>query len=310
MTTPWRALREAGILGINQRNLDVIIPENDRRLYPLVDDKLQTKRMCIEAGIPVPRLVAVAEHHFETSALVEAVLEMDSFALKPSRGAGGNGIVVVRRREGDNFVRAGGDVISGADLRYHASGIIAGLYSLGGGLDAAMVEEALVVHPTLRTISSDGVPDLRVIVFRGVPVMAMMRLPTHQSRGRANLHQGAMGVGIDLRTGRTSHAVLAGRPATHHPDSDEPVVDVELPDFDTTLRIATNAASRTGLGYVGADVVVDKNRGAVILELNARPGLQIQIANRMGLLGRIQRVEAEDPSTMSFDERVALGRSL
>ena len=42
---------------------------------------------------------------------------------------------------------------------------------------------------------------------------------------------------------------------------------------------------------MGADIAIDRDHGPVFLELNARPGLSIQIANLDGLLGRLQRVE-------------------
>jgi hypothetical protein len=81
------------------------------------------------------------------------------------------------------------------------------MYALGGQSDVAFVEELLEVHPALTKIVNDGVPDVRVIVHRGVPVMSMMRLPTRRSRGRANLHQGAIGAGV-AASGRIVHAVL------------------------------------------------------------------------------------------------------
>jgi hypothetical protein len=47
----------------------------------------------------------------------------------------------------------------------------------------------------------------------------------------------------------------------------------------------------TGLGYMGTDMVLDKEEGPMVLELNARPGLAIQIANGAGLLPRLQHIE-------------------
>jgi alpha-L-glutamate ligase-like protein len=163
------------------------------------------------------------------------------------------------------------------------------------------------VHPALAEISADGVPDVRVIVHRGIPIMSMTRLPTHRSRGRANLHQGAIGAGVELATGRILHAVLDGTPITRHPDTDRAVLGVVVPSFARVLEIAVAATDETGLGYVGADVVVDARKGPVVLELNARPGLAIQAANRAGLLPRLravtERVRAEAP----LAERIALG---
>jgi alpha-L-glutamate ligase-like protein len=130
-----------------------------------------------------------------------------------------------------------------------------------------------------------------VIVYRGVPVMCMMRMPTRLSDGRANLHQGAVGVGIDLVSGRAIYAMLRGHRIEKSPDTGMPIVGLVLPEFDTILRTAVAATDQTGLGYVGADVVLDARLGPVILELNARPGLAIQLANRAGLLPRLRAID-------------------
>jgi alpha-L-glutamate ligase-like protein len=304
------SLRRAGVLGINRRNACYTLRWNPRRFYPLVDDKLATKRLCREAGIPVPGLLAVAPHHFQIRELLAALADHDTFVLKPVHGAMGNGIVVIVGRENGRLLRASGRSMSPEAFNYHAAGIISGLYALGGQPDMAMVEERLETHPLFDGLATQGVPDVRVIVYRGVPVMAMTRLPTRASDGRANLHQGALGVGIDLATGRTSHAILRGRPVTRNPDSDRPVIGVDIPAFERILDIAVRAADRTHLGYVGADVVIDAARGPVILELNARPGLAIQLANRCGLRPRLDLVDATWQPSRSVEERVALGRDL
>ena len=56
-----RKLRELGVLGINQRNADFIALYNPRQLYPLVDDKLKTKKLALQAGIAVPELYGAIE---------------------------------------------------------------------------------------------------------------------------------------------------------------------------------------------------------------------------------------------------------
>jgi alpha-L-glutamate ligase-like protein len=301
-----RALRRAGVLGINRRNADYTLRWNPRSAYPTVDDKLLTKDLCARAGIPTPRLLAVARHHFEVRELREAMAHLDSFVLKPAHGAMGNGIVVVRERDGDRFVLAGGRSIALDDLAYHAAGVISGLYALAGQTDAAMVEERLLVHPDLAAIASEGVPDVRVVVYRGVPAMAMTRLPTLRSGGRANLHQGAVAAGIDLESGLTTHAILHSQPIQHHPDTREPLLGRAIPGFADVLGHALRAADETGLGYVGADLVVDAQRGPVLLEMNARPGLMIQLANRAGLLPRLRAIDRSTAPGRSAAERIAL----
>ena len=308
------ALKRRGILGINRRNADYTLAWNTRRLYPLVDDKLVTKRLSQAAGIAVPRLLAVARTYREARRVLDVLKEEPAFVLKPARGAIGNGILVLEQREGRLW--RGAKPYSREDFEYHAAGIISGLYSLAGHADEAMVEERLETHPTLAPLRDDGVPDIRVIVYRGVPVMCMMRLPTRISAGRANLHQGAVGVGIDLVSGCTTNAMLRGHRIDKSPDTGKPLLGFELPDFDAVLRTAVAATDQTGLGYVGADVVLDATLGPVILELNARPGLAIQLANRTGLLPRLGAVDArlgprEAPAPpLALADRIELGRSL
>jgi alpha-L-glutamate ligase-like protein len=305
-----RDLRRAGVLGINQRNAGYTLRWNPRRFYPRVDDKLLTKELCAAACIPTPKLLAVARLHSELSTLMPALERHRSFVIKPARGAMGNGILVIRDREAHRFRRSDGSWLEEADVLYHAASIISGLFALAGHEDAAFAEECLIVHPSMAAISKDGVPDLRIVVYRGVPVMSMTRLPTKRSRGRANLHQGAVGAGVSLITGRITRAVLRSVPTDLHPDTGEGLVGREIPDFDRALEIAVRATDATELGYVGADVVIDANQGALILELNARPGLAIQIANAAGLKPRLDAVDREWRPNLGVDERIALGRSV
>jgi len=309
-----RTLREHGVLGINRRNAEFTLRWNARARYPAVDDKLRTKELCARAGIPTPKLLAVARHHFELRRLREAMRGLESFALKPARGAMGNGILVIRERDGARFRMAGGRVATIDDLAYHAAGIISGLYALAGQTDAALVEERLEVHPDLAAIASEGVPDVRIVVFRGVPAMAMTRLPTRRSAGRANLHQGAVAAGIDLATGATTHAILHDEPIARHPDTGEALIGRTIPGFAALLEYAVRAADETGLGYVGADLVVDARHGPVLLEMNARPGLMIPLANRAGLLPRLRAIGRDAAPGRSvaarIEQAIAIARSV
>jgi len=305
-----RILRRKGVLGINHRNTRYTLGWNPRRLYPLVDDKLKTKALCQGAGIPTPGLLAVARAHFEIPRFLADVAKHQSFVLKPVHGAMGNGILVIVGRDGDRYVRTGQRRVGAEDLGYHAASIISGLYALGGQPDVAMVEERLIVHPEMAAICLEGAPDVRVVIHRGIPVMAMTRLPTKRSGGRANLHQGAIGAGVDLTTGCMLYAVQDNRPVARHPDSGIPLVGTPITDFARVVDIAVRATDLTGLGYVGADVVVDANRGAVILELNARPGLSIQLANRAGLLPRLRRVAERWRPELPPEERIAMGQEI
>lgn len=300
-----RDLRARGVLGINERNADYVLPNNHRRFYPLVDDKLKTKELAAQYGVVTPELYRVIRFGAEARDLPEIVGKYDEFVVKPASGSGGDGIIVVKGRAGSALRLADRSVMTIDDLAYHIRSSLSGIFSLGGQPDKVLIEYCVRFDPIFERISFQGVPDIRLIVYKGVPVMGMVRLPTSQSSGKANLHQGAIGAGIDLATGRTLTAVHRTSVVTHHPDTLESVTGVEIPMFDRMLEIAARASAMTGLGYVGVDLVLDKDKGPMMLELNARPGLAIQIANRAGLGARLARVDAQTADRGGLEERVA-----
>lgn len=305
-----RRLREQGVLGMNRRNLRFIMAMNPRRLYPRVDDKLAAKAACARVGVATPALVGVILDHRSVRRLPEIVAGHESFVVKPTRGSQGNGILVIRGRDGQAFTRSNGRRIEAEDVAFHVSEILSGLFSLAGQRDRAMIEECLAIHPELAKVTLGGVPDIRLIVYRGIPAMAMIRLPTGTSGGRANLHQGAVGAGIDLDTGRTTRAVLHDRVIHRHPDTEEVLVGIAIPRFQELMHTGVRAADEAGLGYLGVDLVADELRGPVVLEMNARPGLAIQLANDRGLLGPLRAIDRRYREAKDVDERVALGREI
>jgi alpha-L-glutamate ligase-like protein len=284
-------LRARGILGMNCRNVRYINRFNDRSLFPLVDNKLKTKLLAEEFGVPTPTLRFVVREQHEISHIQDQLAGMDSFVLKPAKGSGGKGILVVAGREDRNFIKSSGVAIDLADIRRHLSNTLAGLYSLGGSADVVIVEDLIALDDSFAGYSHEGVPDIRIIVFRGYPVMAMLRLATHASDGKANLHQGAVGVGLALDTGRCLNAVQFGRPVDTHPDTGRSLRDIAIDGWRDIMLLAAHCYDMTGLGYIGTDLVLDRARGPQLLELNARPGLSIQVANGAGLLPRLRHVE-------------------
>lgn len=292
MFATWLALRKRGILGINARNRAYIMRRNPRRRYPLVDDKLKTKRLAIEAGIAVPQLYGVLETEHDLSGLGELLKPYSEFVIKPSRGSGGNGVLVIDGRRKDLFVKTDGRGLPLGEIEYHASNILSGIYSLGGVPDAAMIEYRVRVDPIFDPVSYQGVPDIRLLVYRGMPTMAMVRLPTRQSDGKANLHQGAVGVGIEIATGLTTDGVWHNRAVSEHPDFGVPLAGIAIPNWPRLLELGARCFELTGLGYLGVDIVLDRTHGPLLLELNARPGLGIQIANRSGLKLRLDAIDA------------------
>lgn len=304
----WRALRKRGVLGMNDRNGRFVLPLNPRKHYPRVDDKLLTKKLAQAEGIPVPALLGVIGHYHELRSLPELLAPHETFVLKPARGSQGNGIIVVVGRDGDTYRRPNGTTIDAAAIQQHVSSILSGVFSLRGDWDNCIVEELVIVHPEFAAVVPRGVPDIRVIVCNGLPVMAMCRLPTDESNGRANLHQGAMAVGLDMATGRAVHAVHHNVAVTEHVDSRYPLEHFHVPHWDDVLSLAARASEIAGLGYLGVDVVVDARHGPLLLELNARPGLAIQVANDEGLVPRLEIARDAHAADRPWQERCALAK--
>jgi alpha-L-glutamate ligase-like protein len=303
-----RRLQERGVLGVNGRNAEYTLVYNRRDRYPLVDDKVKTKQLASEAGIAVPELYGLVEIEHQVRDVATMVANRPDFVVKPARGSQGEGILIITGRSRRDYVTADGRSLDEDELRFHVSSILSGIYSLGGQLDVALIEYRVDFDPVFAPITYRGVPDIRIIVFCGVPVMAMVRLPTRASRGKANLHQGAIGAGIDIATGTTLHAVSRTGVVREHPDTGNAVAGLRIPHWETLLELAARSYELTGLGYQGIDVVLDRNKGPMLLELNARPGLSIQIANRSGLKKRLEVVERERTRLRSIGDRVALAR--
>jgi alpha-L-glutamate ligase-like protein len=306
MIAALRRLR-AEVLGLNRRNHEFLFVHNARGRYGVVDDKRATKVVLAEHGVPAPALLHICDRQGGVRALGARLDREPEFAMKPARGAGGAGIVVVVERDGARFVKASGARVGRRDLEAHACDIVAGCFSPRGAEDAVLVEERVVADPVLGALAWRGVPDVRVVVFQGVPLLAMLRLPTRRSDGRANLHLGGVGVGVELASGGTTHGVVGRRPVDVHPDSGIRLAGVTVPCWDDVLDLAARAADAVGLGLVGVDVVVDARRGPLVLELNARPGLAIQLANRRGLRPLLAGVDAVPVDVAA---RVALGRRI
>ena len=303
---PWNRLKAQGILGMNKRNGDFIAAYNNRSHYPLVDDKVKTKQLAEAAGVAVPKLYAVLEIEKQISGISSQLEQYNDFVVKPSHGSGGEGILVITGRGLNGYRKSSGQIMTELELGYHISNILSGMYSLGGLPDTALIEQRVEFDPVFAEVSYQGVPDVRTIVFRGVPVMAMIRLPTRMSDGKANLHQGAVGVGIDLKTGRTFSGVWHEQVINQHPDTGVSIVDLQIPNWDEILKLTAHCYDLVGLGYI----VLDRDHGPLMLEMNARPGLSIQIANRCGLLTRLEKVEAMRTIPDSIEGRVALAKTL
>ncbi len=301
-----RKLHLRGILGLNRRNRKYIMEYNCRANYPRVDNKIVTKQICSKQGIGVPETYAVIEHPHYVRMVPELVQARPQFVIKPASGSSGRGILVIDRHDNMEFKCADSRVISLDELRDHILTILSGLYSLETQSDQALIEQRLVSHEALAKFSVRGIPDIRIILYRGIPAMAMIRLPTRASGGRANLHQGAIALGIHLAEGVTLGGVCWNRSVTVHPDTGQLLTSLRIPYWHELLKGAIKLGEGLQLGCIGIDYAIDAYSGPVVLEANARPGLAIQIANRCGLISRLEFIDYSQPEYMTLQQRLDL----
>ncbi len=308
MRTPAE-LRALGVVGINMRNARFLLPNNPRRLYELVDNKLRTKALAEEHGMTVAETYGVIRTPHQARRVVQMLEGKESFVIKPTRGSGGKGIMVIDRRVDDKFIKPSGVEVTAGDVENHVSNILAGLFSLGGKRDDALIEYRVNAAKIMTDLSYQGAPDIRVVMLHGYPVMAMLRASTKESDGRSNLHQGALGIGIDIATGMSVRAIHHGRSVVQHPDLGVDVVGIQMPEWEQILEMAVTCQEMTGLGYLGVDIMIDEELGPLMIEVNARPGLAIQLANGIGLLKRLEPVSEEHQRSPGADLRTKIAFS-
>lgn len=284
-------MRASAILGLNAR-AQISYKYNRSWGKAVADSKILTEKVLTKAGIPTPKIYKKFMNpndilKFDWSKLPE------SFALKPSRGLGGEGIIVIKKRskDGEAWITTGRKRKTIEDLKLHTLDILEGAYSLEHTQDTAFAQEYVGRHKTFRKYAYRGTPDIRVVVFNKVPVMAMLRLPTKDSGGRANLHQGAIGAGIDMATGITTRAIWYGAPIKYKPGTKRKIHGIRIPQWTKILEMAVKCSEATKLGFLGVDIFLHPEKGPMVAELNAQPGFQIQLANQAGLRKRMDRVE-------------------
>lgn len=301
--------RLSDILGLNARSADYL-SLNRKVARKRADDKLLTKRMLRKMKVPHPKLLGILSS-------VEKIRQFDwnklkdGFVVKPVQGFGGQGILLIRRpaKEEGFFWTVEGKKIGIEELSLHAQDVVEGRYSHNNLPDRAMIEERIRIHSKFKKLAMGGAPDVRVIVYNKVPVMAMLRLPTEESGGKANLDKGAIGLGIDMATGITTHGVCGKKQSIKYfPDTQKKVNGIAIPYWGKILRMAVQTQIVSKLSYLSVDMLIDEEKGPVVLELNDQPGLSIQLANMAGLRRRLERVEGLEVE--DSDKGVKIGRAL
>lgn len=308
------------ILGINRRNQEYIRPYNPLSSKKISDNKLFTKRLLDKAGIKTPKTIKVIRTKRQLTFFDWDSLPK-SFVVKPNRGTGGNGIIVFYgKKKGENtWIRPNNRYMTKEQLRIHFEKILDGSFSMGNSKDIVIIEERILNHSKLKKYSYRGVPDIRLIIFNKVPVMAMIRFPTKDSEGKANLHAGGLCVGINIATGETTNAIQLKKKSIlentytnveYTTDFKEnlPLIGIQMPHWDEILETGIKCQEISHIGFLGVDIAIDENNGPLVFELNARPGLGIQMANNMGLRPGLERLKGIED--LSAQRAIRLAKAL
>ncbi|CAL2076166.1 Alpha-L-glutamate ligase-like protein [Tenacibaculum sp. 190524A05c] len=268
-------------MGINERNVSLIYPNNNRKYYKFADDKVLAKEILDENSIPCADTYAVIEKISGIQKGWELVKKYDKLAIKPANGSGGGGIKILKKDSQENWISSG-KIIHEEEIFLHMASIIMGQYSLGSD-DRVLIEKCIESHSFFHEIYPAGVPDFRVILLNKKPVISMLRVPTDKSDGKANLHQGGLGIGINMEYGTLTYAYDGKNYFEVHPDNGNQIFGKEIPYWNEILEISIQTAASFPLNYLGVDIVIDQWLGPLIMEVNVRPGLGIQLANKTGM---------------------------
>lgn len=279
------------VMGINSRNIELVLSKNDPELLFLAADKLATKAVLERSKIATPATLLVFNNMSEVNRVTFSDLASftSGFALKPNKGSQGNGILIIRKVEDNRFYDVDGSSYTITDIRQHIAEIVSGSFAQHGHDDKAYVEPLVLQHESLTNFSEFGLADIRIIVIDGVIVSAMLRIPTTRSSGKANLHQGAVGIGLEVSNGKMITATISGKEITHHPDNNQLLIGSELLYWTAICELSINVYNAIPLGYVGIDICIDRELGPLVLEVNGRPGIEIQNVRGRGMYSDVSQ---------------------
>ena len=310
-------IKRSEILGMNARNHLYQSRYNRVKAKKIARSKINTKALLKKNKLGIPKLYKMFKNEqavdkFDFTRLPE------SFVIKPSQGLGGEGIMVIEHggKFAGEWLTVDKEVVTIQDLKLHCKDILAGRFSRFDLADNAFIEERVRVHPNFKPISFQGTPDVGVLVFNKVPIMAFLRLPTRESHGKANMFQGAVACGIDVATGVTTKGIKHTHEVKFFPGTRRKLKGIKIPRWDRVLKLAVKTAEVIGLGFCRVDIALQPNKTKdgklkskpMVLEINSQPGLKIQLANEAGLRRRLERVEGLKVRTIR--QGIEIGKQL
>jgi len=278
------------ILWQNERNLEFIKWKNTSFARYLADSKLRTKEFLQSKNIPVPENFYVIKKHSQLLDLDLSILK-PPFVVKPNFGYWWNWILVIDNVDSvGNYITNTWEIISKRKMMQHFRDILDWFFSLSWNRDQVVIERKVELDESIALIWKYWLPDIRVIVYNMIPIIAMLRVPTEESGWKANLHVWACWVWVEVWTWKLTHITSKNKIIKTIPWIGD-IRWLELPHWDKVLELTSSLQQITWIWYLACDIVLDKEKGPLLLEVNIRPWLSVQNANLMPLWARLKKVE-------------------
>lgn len=278
------------ILWQNARNLLYIWWYNTKISKSLADSKLKTKEFLKLKWVNVPETLFILKEYKDLNYWLFDLL-VPPFVVKPNQWFWWKWILIIVNQNNEWDYLTNNDLtFTKKQLIKHFWDILDWFYSLSWNKDKVLIERKIELDEEIELLWKFWLPDIRVITFNMVPIMAMLRIPTKESWWKANLHSWACWVWIDIWTGKLTYITSNSKILK----SISWIGDIRwiiLPHWDKVLTLAVKVQQITNIWYIGCDIVLDKIEGPLLLEMNVRPWLEVQIANMSALKTRLERVE-------------------
>lgn len=258
-------------LGMNLRN-HIIKISNRRDQIVEAKDKIGVKNKLAMHGIPVPETYGELLKINDIHRLDKMPPE---FVIKPDRGSGGKGVLILKRVK-DHYVSPSNKIYSVKNLKRHMERILEGEFSEYIDGETVLIEERIHCSGQLQFKGSVGLPDVRMFVYNYDCVLAMLRYPTWESDGKANLSQGALGMALDMETGEITKVYSKKRREFYPVETLGIPKGYCIPKWKGFRWISHHVARLLGLRFSGVDLTMDERNNIKVLEVNGYPGLEIQ----------------------------------
>jgi len=303
------------ILGMNARNLQYIKKFNPKKAIRLANDKYKSKKFLSERWIPVPKTFDLITSRSDLYAYDFSSLPVDEIIAKPCNGSRGRWIYRIKPIETpedahlmwehslfdslftkqspyvDQWYKVGSEVIPDHTLRRYLVDVLDGKNSMWWGWDNLLLEELIIPWSWFEKFCAHGLADIRVIVFNLIPVAAMLRVPTLESDGKANLDRWGIWLGINVSTGKIQSMFQYGKIHKHDfPGAYKDMEGTKISYRNDILSYSSKIQYFANLGYLALDRVIT-DEWPKLLEINARAGLKFQLAAVLPLRNRLNKIK-------------------